>query len=143
MKKTDRTVFTILLTLTALLAAAPAKADRFSFGLGVSDRGSFFTLGVSNGHGCRPAPACPPPRHYHRPPVVCAPRPVFVPEPVVYAPPPVVQTVVVSRGYWVEREENVWIEGCWVETFDAFGRRCKQWQPGRWELRRTREWVNG
>lgn len=143
MKKTDKTVLATLLTLTALLAATPAKADRFSFGFGAGNGGSFFTLGVSNGRGCRPAPACPPPRHhYHRPPVVCAPRPVFY-APVVYAPPPVVQTVIVNRGYWVEREQNVWVEGCWVETFDAFGRRCKQWQPGRWELRRTREWVNG
>jgi hypothetical protein len=35
----------------------------------------------------------------------------------------------------------VWIEGCWVEAIDAYGRRCKQWQPGYWEIRRTREWV--
>jgi hypothetical protein len=63
---------------------------------------------------------------------------VVAPAPVVVAPAPV---VVAPRGYWREREERVWIEGCWVEAIDAYGRRCKQWRPGYWEIRRTREWV--
>jgi len=28
-----------------------------------------------------------------------------------------------------------------LESVDACGRRCKIWRPGRWEIRRVREWV--
>ena len=62
---------------------------------------------------------------------------VMLPPPVMFAPRP----VVVQRGYWQEREERVWIEGCWVQSVDPYGRRCTVWQPGRWEIHRTREWV--
>ena len=65
--------------------------------------------------------------------------PAPTPPPVVVAEPAPV--VVAPSGYWQERESRVWVEGCWIETFDAYGRRIKQWQPGRWEVRRTREWV--
>ena len=138
--------------MAGLLLANPAKADSVSFGLGLSNGGNFFSLGVnSGGHGhggyyghggySGHGPArcggygyamMPPPVVYARPPVV------YAQPQVVYAPPPV---VVAPSGYWQEREERTWIEGCWIETFDAYGRRCKQWQPGRWEIRRTREWV--
>lgn len=147
MKHAKNTVLWGLFAAVTLLAAGPARADRFSFGLGVATGDGYVSFGLSNmgsgyHHGgyhrpayCRPAPVfCPPP------PVVCMPRPVVVaPPPVVYAPP--VQTVVVNSGYWVEREQRVWVEGCWFESVDAYGRRCKTWQPGRWEIRRTREWV--
>jgi hypothetical protein len=165
MKRTHSSLFIFgLVMLIAAGAAAPARADAFSFGLGVSNGdGGFFSLGLSNmGHGgghhgrhgghygpapivCAPHPVyCAPRPVYCAPrPVVCLPPPVVVaPAPVVYAQPaPVVQTVVVNSGYWQEREERVWVEGVWIETLDAYGRRCKQWQPGRWEVRRTREWV--
>ncbi len=138
-------------TLAGLLLANPAKADHVSVGLGLSDGINFFSLGFNNGghggyhghggyygHGpCTPGFGV----AYARlpPPVIVAPPPPVVYAPaVVYAPPPV---VVAPSGYWQEREERTWIEGCWIETFDAYGRRCKQWQPGRWEIRRTREWV--
>jgi hypothetical protein len=147
MNNTVKATFFGAVAMAGLLVAGPAKADRVNFGLGVGDGGSFFSLGVSgggHGHGGYRGPA----HHGHGygparygfgytvlpPPVFCAPPPV-----VVYAPPPPV--VVAPRGYWQEREERVWLEGCWIETFDAYGRRCKQWQPGRWEIRRTREWV--
>jgi hypothetical protein len=71
---------------------------------------------------------------------------IYAPRPVVCVPPPVVcaphvRTVVVNSGYWLEREARVWVEGFWSESVDAYGRRCRVWQPGRWEIRRTREWV--
>jgi hypothetical protein len=132
----------ILLSLVGVMAAGDVWASRVSIGLGVHSGGNFFALGVNSGghrHHCHVPPArfcrpCPPPVVF-APPVVCAP-------PVVYAPPPVVcAPVVVTAGRWVEREERVWIEGCWLESVDAYGRRCKIWQPGRWEIRRIREWV--
>ncbi len=150
MKNTTQAAIGILVAAACVLATGTARADRVSFGLGISGGdGSFLALGVNHGgrghrggggprrgwHGPRVPhvgvrlgfpPACPPPV-----PVVVA------PPAIVYAPAP----VVVRRGYWQEREERVWIEGCWVETFDPYGRRCKTWQPGRWEIRRTREWV--
>jgi len=150
MKNTTQTAVRVLVAAACVLTIGTARADRVSFGLGISDgAGSFLALGVNNGgyggrrfdgprwggHGpCVPhvgvrlgfPPACPPP------------------VPVIYTPPAVVcvpAPVVVQRGYWQEREERIWIEGCWVETFDPYGRRCKTWQPGRWEIRRIREWV--
>jgi hypothetical protein len=158
MKRQAASVFWVLVAGVSLWAAGPASADAFSFGLGVSNgQGGFFSLGVSNmggrhsggghyRHGYR-GHCAPPPVVCAPVPVVCAPRPVVcVPPPVVDAPAPVVyapavQTVVVNSGYWVEREQRVWVEGVWIESVDAFGRACKTWQPGRWEIRRTREWV--
>jgi hypothetical protein len=148
MNKRARATFFGTVIVAGLLAAVPARADRVSVGLGVSNGGGFFALGINSGRGHHPHPG-----HFHHrrhpvphprpfgcpPPVIVAPPPVVVaPAPVVVAPAPV---VVAPRGYWREREERVWIEGCWVEAIDAYGRRCKQWQPGYWEIRRTREWV--
>ncbi|MEI7902093.1 MAG: hypothetical protein WCK89_17710 [bacterium] len=149
MNNTVKRAFFGMVAMSGLLAATPAKADHVSFGLGIgAGAGNFFSFGMNNGgHGHGGAyghyegygrgyvmrPACPPAVVYAPPPVVyAAPRVVYVP-----APPP----VVVQSGYWQEREERTWIEGNWVETFDAYGRRCKMWQPGRWEIRRIREWV--
>ena len=156
MNNTGKTMLFGVVAVTGLLMVGPAKADSLSIGLGLSDGyGSSFAFGLnSGGHGhggpshrggghgrggdvrvgfgYAARPYCPPP-------VVCAPRPVYYPAQVVYLPPP--PPVVVRSGYWQEREERTWIEGCWVETVDAYGRRCKMWQPGRWEVRRIREWV--
>lgn len=156
MNNTVKTAFFGVVAATGLLLAGSAKADSVSFGLGISDGyGSSFSFGLNSGgrghggpshhgggyghggdvrlgFGYAARPPCPPP-------IVYAPRQVvYVQQPVVYAPPP---PVVVQSGYWQEREERTWIEGCWVETVDAYGRRCKMWQPGRWEVRRIREWV--
>ena len=158
MKSSATSVFWVLFAAVALWAAAPARADRYSFGLGISNGdGGYLSFGMSNGGGghpgrgsgayghgghCGPRPVVcgPRPVFYAPRPVVCVPPPVVVaPAPVVYAPP--VQTVVVNSGYWVEREQRVWVEGCWIESVDGFGRACKTWQPCRWEIRRTREWV--
>lgn len=150
MKNTTQTAFGVLVAAACVLTIGTARADRVSFGLGISGGdGSFLALGVNNGgHGHRGFDG--PRRGWHGPrgphvgvrlgfPLACPPPvPVIVAPPaVVYAPAP----VVVQRGYWQEREERVWIEGCWVETVDPYGRRCKMWQPGRWEIRRIREWV--
>jgi hypothetical protein len=127
--------------MAGMLATVPARADRVSVGVGLSTGNGFLTLGINQGgHG-----------HFHRPRAfhprhpLPRPRPIGVlPPPVVVVPPPVVVApapVMVRSGYWQEREERYWVEGCWIETLDTFGRRCKQWQPGHWEVRRIREWV--
>ena len=149
MKRMTKAVFKGLFVAVAVLAAGAARADRYSFGLGISSGdGGFFSFGMSNGGGGRHGGgyghgghACGPRRVYGAPlpPPCLPPRVVVVPAPVVCAPP--VRTVVVNSGYWAEREERVWVEGCWIEAVDAYGRRCKTWQPGRWEIRRIREWV--
>jgi len=129
--------------VAVLLLAVPARADRVSVGLGVGSGGGFFALGINSGG--RGPTRHPGHFHHHGRPMPHLHPFGYLPPPVIIAPPPVVvapaPVVVVPRGYWQEREERVWIEGCWVETVDAYGRRCKQWQPGRWEIRRTREWV--
>ncbi|HRR34675.1 MAG TPA: hypothetical protein P5026_11285 [Kiritimatiellia bacterium] len=126
-----------------LLAAMPARAGRVSVGLGVGNGGGFLALGINSGGHAHHRPV---PGHFRRAHPVPHPRPFgCLPPRVIVAPPPVVvapaPVVVAPRGYWQEREERVWVEGCWIETVDAYGRRCKQWQPGRWEVRRIREWV--
>ena len=143
--------------IAAVLAGAvlPAFAERFSLGVAVAGGRGAFAFGYQSGVPAvcpapvvcappvRPAPVVCAPRVVYAPaPVVCAPRPVFLrPAPAVCAPP--VRTVTVRGGYWLERETRVWVEGYWVEGLDAFGRRSQSWQPGRWEIRRTREWVPG
>jgi hypothetical protein len=151
MKMRIEAAFFGVVAMAGLLAATPAKADRVSVGLGFSNGyGNYFSLGVnSGGRGCGPSHHGYGHGHsrggYGYGPrfstaVVIAPRPVVYAAPqVVYAAPP--PPVVVQSGYWQEREERYWVEGCWVDSFDAFGRRCKTWQTGRWEVRRIREWV--
>jgi hypothetical protein len=155
MNNTVKTALWGMVAMAGLLVATPAKADRLSFGLGVSDGyGSFFSFGLNSGGrgyggpshhgdghgrgdmrgGCGYAMRQPCP-----PVVIYAPRPVVYSQPVICVPPP--PPVVVPSGYWQERDERYWIDGNWAETYDAFGRRCKMWQPGRWETRRIREWV--
>lgn len=137
MNNTARPVLCVWMAAACVLAAQVAQADRVSFGLGVGNGSGFFSLGVNNGGRGHCGPSYYP--HGHGAPrfgMGCTAR---MPPPFVYAPPPVV--VVAPSGYWQEREERVWIEGYWSEAFDAYGRRCKQWQPGRWEIRRLREWV--
>lgn len=78
----------IAVTLAVLLAVPAARADRVSVGLGVDNGGVSLGISVNGGahHGYRPAP-----HHHHRPPVRIAPS-----------------------GYWREREERVWVDGCWI-----------------------------
>jgi hypothetical protein len=121
--------------MAAGLLAAPAVAGGVSFGLSVGNGGTAVSLGVNagghgyDGHGGYVGRGGPVHRQMHRPPAHIG---------VVIAPAPV---VVAPAGYWQEREERVWVDGVWIETADAWGRRVRQWQPGRWEIRRTREWI--
>lgn len=77
-------------------------------------------------------------------PVVVAPASVVVaqPAPVVVAQP---ATVVVAQntGYWVDVDNQVWVEGVWLEVTDAWGHRVRQRGPGHWETRHNREWRTG
>jgi hypothetical protein len=165
MKNTAKTLFFGVVAIAGLLVARPAAGDQVSIGLGISNGyGNYFSLGLNSGgrRDCGPRDYGHNDRGYggpyggHRPmmgpvcvpaPMYCAPRPIIcqpAPVQVVYAPAPVVvetAPVVVQSGYWTEREQNVWIEGYWVEVTDAWGRRVKTWQPGHWEVRRNREWV--
>jgi len=156
MNNSVKTVLFGAVAVAGLLAVTPAKADRVSVGLGVSDGyGSFFSFGLNSGgrghggpshHGDGYGRGCVEMRggYGYGPRLPCPPVVVYAPRPVVYAPPVVCAPpppVVVQGGYWQEREERYWIEGYWIETTDAYGRRCKMWQQGRWEIRRVREWV--
>lgn len=164
MKSTATSLFCGVVAMAGLLVARPAAADRVSVGLGFSNGyGDYFSLGINSGgrSGCGPAhhggyygapyargpfgpapcmartvvvaPYCPRPA-----PVIVAPCPApVVVAPVVVTPAP----VVVQSGYWADRDENVWVEGEWVEMTDAWGRRIRTQQPGHWEVRRTRVWV--
>ena len=42
---------------------------------------------------------------------------------------------------FVDQEERIWVEGCWLQSSDGYGRLIRTWQPGHWEIRRTRVWV--
>lgn len=151
MRNAVRTALFGVAAMTTLLATGPAHADHVSIGLGLSNgHGNYFSLGVNT----RPQP-CYVPR-----PVVVAPAPVVYaqpaqvvyaqPAPVVYAPPaPVVYAqpapVVYAQpsGYWVETANTVWIEGIWVDCFDAWGHHGRRQQPGHWETHHGREWRPG
>ena len=92
MKNTTKTAVRGLVAAACVLAIGTARADRVSFGLGISDGlGSFLALGVNNGgHGYRGFDG--PRRCGHGPGGVNVgvqfgfPPPV----PVIYAPPAVV-----------------------------------------------------
>jgi hypothetical protein len=84
-----------------------------------------------------PRPEFGPPRPMIYPPrqTGCPPPPT----PVFYTPP--AQTAGWANGRWVERDQRVRVDGYWHESFEADGRRCRTWQPERWESRRTPEWM--
>lgn len=159
MKNTANSLFYGVVILSGLLAASPAAADRVSVGFGIGNGyGNYFSLGINSGghsgrgpmHGGYYAdphrgPGAFSPAPYVSRQVVVAPycprpAPIVVvpcPAPVVVVPAP----VAVQSGYWADRDENVWVEGEWVEVTDAWGRRVRTQQPGHWEVRRTRVWV--
>jgi hypothetical protein len=135
MNNTVKTMMFGMVAMAGALAVTPAQAARVSLGLSVSKGGSALAVGVSNGGHNSPGGA----RHDHRQPHA----PARIGVAYAHLPPPVVvaPVVVAPSGYWLEREERIWADGCWIETVDTFGRRVRQWQPARWEIRRTREWV--
>lgn len=78
------------------------------------------------------------------PVVVAQPVPVVVaqPVPVVVAQPAAV-VVAQPAGYWVDVDNQVWIEGAWIEVTDSWGHRVRQRGPGHWGTRHNREWRTG
>jgi hypothetical protein len=60
------------------------------------------------------------------------------PAPVYVAPGPV---YVAPRGYWREAPVNVWIPAHWAVRYDQFGQPMNFWEPGRYEVRTQRVWV--
>ncbi|MBQ9431238.1 MAG: hypothetical protein IJU44_06765, partial [Kiritimatiellae bacterium] len=63
------------------------------------------------------------------------------PAPVVVNPAPVVVAPAQPVGHYEDRVQQVWVEGCWVNSVDAYGRACRAWQPGHYENRTVRVWV--
>lgn len=43
--------------------------------------------------------------------------------------------------HYEDRQERVWVEGQWVYGTDSWGRRTQVWEPGHWEVRTVRVWV--
>jgi hypothetical protein len=149
--KMNRMLGFAVLLVTAFAFAGNARADFFGLniggrhggvsvgiGTGGSGRGSAVAVDIHDGpgprgpgmYGPRRSRPIPPP-----PPVYCPPAPapiqVITPAPVVVQP----------RGYWQDRVVQVWVEGCWLDQIDAYGRPCRVWQPGHYENRTTRVWV--
>ena len=87
-------------------------------------------LGSAIADAVRPAPPPPPP------PVVVNPAPV-----VVAPAPVVVEQAPVATGHYEDRVQQVWVEGRWVNSVDAYGRVCRVWQQGHYENRTVRVWV--
>lgn len=137
MNTTVKTNFVTCIAILSLACAAlPASARHGHGGCGGWDNHRGWTaLGVGAAVGLLSGIAI------ARTPVYAAPAPVvYAPAPaVVYAPAPTV--VVTQPGRWVDQEERVWIEGCWLQSVDVYGRMIRTWQPGHWEIRRTRVWI--
>ncbi len=58
--------------------------------------------------------------------------------PVVYA----TTAAPVVNGYWQEQVQNVWVEPCWVDGTDVYGRPTRIWREGHYEARTTQVWVS-
>ncbi|MBR4172512.1 MAG: hypothetical protein IKR48_12755 [Kiritimatiellae bacterium] len=43
--------------------------------------------------------------------------------------------------HYEDRQERIWVEGQWVYGTDSWGRRTQVWEPGHWEVRTVRVWV--
>lgn len=55
---------------------------------------------------------------------------------------PVTTTVVQPTGQYVTQQQQVWVEGCWVNQVQANGAVVRVWQPGHYETRATQVWVS-
>ena len=55
---------------------------------------------------------------------------------------PVTTTVVQPAGQYVTQQQQVWVEGCWVNQVQANGAVVRVWQPGHYETRATQVWVS-
>jgi hypothetical protein len=89
-------------------------------------------------HGDRRGDRAGPPRHdrgHHQPAPSCPPPPAFRPCP---PPPP---PVCAPAGYWTVRPVRVWVPARWVIRHDACGRPFRWMQPGYYETRHERVWV--
>jgi hypothetical protein len=56
---------------------------------------------------------------------------------------PIYGPVYDGRGYWQDVSTRVWVPPHWEVTYDYYGRRFNQWQPGHYEMRNNRVWVRG
>jgi hypothetical protein len=74
-------------------------------------------------------------KHHGPPP----PEVVYAPPPPEYCPPPPPPPP--PTGYWTWSTTRVWVPGRWVVTYDHCGRHYRHWQPGYYEIRRERVWV--
>jgi hypothetical protein len=120
------------------LFVVPVNAKRVNVGIGIAGDNGFLSVGVHGGRGYHPYYG-----HFHHHHRYTVPYyrshfyysypvyPLVSPDPVIIRP----------RGYWTEREERVWIEGCWIESVDSYGRKYKKWRPGYWQIRRIKVWV--
>jgi hypothetical protein len=110
-----------LLFSAAALAANSARAD------------TRVSVGINLGNPVyRPAPVVVAPA-----PVVVAPAPAYCPPPaapVVYAP---------ARGYWKDVTVKTWVPERWVMSRDRFGRPVRVCEPGHFDYRTDRVWVDG
>ena len=149
--KIKNTLGLAVILVTVFAFAGNARADFFglniggrrggvSVGIGTDGpgRGPAVAVGIHDGFGPRGPGMCGPRR----------PRPAPRPEPVYCPPPPApiqvitpAPVVVQPRGYWQDRVVQVWVEGYWLDQVDAYGRPCRVWQPGHYENRTTRVWV--
>ena len=55
---------------------------------------------------------------------------------------PVATSVVQPAGQYVTQQQQVWVEGCWVNQVQANGAVVRVWQPGHYETRATQVWVS-
>jgi hypothetical protein len=122
---------TSLLALVALSTAAllPATAQARSGDKALAAVGGFIGGVIVGAHLDRGD-------RYHHQPVV-----------VEHCPPPA-SVVVIDRhprhhrhGYWQESTVRVWVPARQYVTVDRWGRRVHQYEPGHYEYRTERVWV--
>lgn len=124
-----------------LAAAAPVKADSFSFGYSSGGYGRPYYGPPRHYHRPPPPPRVvyygPPPRPYYRPAptvIYSSPPVVYAPPPqVVYAPPPIVATpgpVVSTAPYCREYQSTTMVGG---QPAYSYGTACQQ-PDGSWRI---------
>ena len=69
--------------------------------------------------------------------------PAYGPPPAVtYAPPTVVYAPAPARGYWKEVTLKTWVPERWVMNRDRWGRSVRVCEPGHFDYRTDRVWVD-
>lgn len=99
-------------------------------------------LGFVGGYALANAVNCPRPVYYEQPVYVERPvYPVYVEQPVYVQPAPVF--VEEPAGYYEWQPQRIWVQGCWVHSYDNWGYRRRMWQPGYYRTHQVRVWVQG